>query len=185
MTERMCPKCPGVALRTAGRGGTPVLRCYQCHGMWVTEAEVAALAAEGSVTDPASMLPQKVQGDARAGLCPEGHGILARARVETAEPFFLDRCPTCSGIWFDGGEWQRLSSLHLERNLADLWDPERRRQRHAARLEEGHRGRMVALVGGDLVAEMDAILDAVARSPAPHEAAGYLSQRLESLRRGR
>ena len=177
-----CPKCKDVELKTAGRGGTPVLRCYSCHGMWVTLAEAEALLMHGAITDPASMLPQKVHGDGLAGLCPHGHGILARARVEADEPFYLERCATCLGVWFDGGEWERLASLQLEKNLADLWDPERRRQRVQARLEEGHRARMIALLGAELVTRIDTLVEAVEASSARSEAAGYLAQRLGRTR---
>jgi hypothetical protein len=78
----------------------------------------------------------------------------------------------------DGGEWERLASLQLEKNLADLWDPARRRQRVHARLEEGHRAHMIELLGADLVARIDALVEAVDASAARSEAAGYLVQRL-------
>lgn len=173
-----CPKCKATELKTAGRGGTPVLRCYTCHGMWASLEEAESLLMQGAITDPASMLPQKVQGDALAGLCPHGHGILARARVDGDEPFYLDRCTHCQGLWFDAGEWQRLASLHLEKNLADLWDPERRRRLQQARIEDGHRARMIAALGQPLVDQIEAVTEAIESSPARHEAAGYLAQRL-------
>lgn len=173
-----CPKCKTSELRTAGRGGTPVLRCYSCHGMWASLEEAEALIMSGAITDPESMLPQKVQGDALAGLCPSGHGILARARVDADEPFYLERCSACHGVWFDAGEWQRLASLHLEKNLADLWDPERRRKLESARIEDGHRARMIEVLGLPLVEQIEAAAAAIEASPARHEAAGYLAQRL-------
>lgn len=178
MSNLACPKCKTTALKHAGRGGTPVLRCYTCHGMWASLEEAEALVMAGAITDPESMLPQKVQGDGRAGLCPNGHGILARARVDAEEPFYLERCASCRGVWFDAGEWQRLASLQLEKNLADLWDPDRRRLLEQARIEEGHRARMTEVLGAPLIEQIDATVSAIEASPARLEAVGYLAQRL-------
>lgn len=173
-----CPKCKTVDLKMAGRGGTPALRCYQCHGMWISLKEAEELVMRGAIRDPLSMPPERVEVDHVAGLCPEGHGILARARVEGPEPFYLDRCSRCLGVWFDGGEWARLASLHLESNLADLWDPERRRRQLNQRIEAGHRARMVELAGAPLIDEIDALAEKIERHPASRDVAGYLKQKL-------
>jgi Zn-finger nucleic acid-binding protein len=74
--------------------------------------------------------------DARTGLCPFGHGILIRAKVDLEDPFYLDRCPECAGIWFDAGEWSTLAQSHLLANLEDLWDPALRWKMQKERAEE-------------------------------------------------
>lgn len=173
-----CPKCKTVDLKTAGPGGTPVLRCYRCHGMWVTIDEARELLTRGAIADPPSMLPQTVGNDDMGGLCPDGHGILSRARVDGPEPFYLERCTRCSGIWFDSGEWAQLASLHLVNHLGDLWDPDRRRQLVEQRLESGHRARMVALVGAELVDRIDRLVSDIDQHPSVREAKGYLMQKL-------
>jgi len=175
---RHCPKCKTVELKTAGEGGTPVLRCYQCHGMWVSLKEAEDLLMRGAITDPASMLPQKVDADGIAGLCPDGHGIMARARIEGPDPFYLDRCSHCLGIWFDGGEWERLASLHLASNLSDLFDPEHRRRLVSERIESGHRARMIEELGSELVERIDALAETIEAHRGRSEAKGYLKQKL-------
>lgn len=60
--------------------------------------------------------------DARSGLCPEGHAILTRARVDTEEPFHIERCASCHGLWLDKGEWNRLSDMGLVGEVDGLFD---------------------------------------------------------------
>lgn len=178
MSELTCPKCKTVTLRPAGRGGTPVIRCYQCHGMWVTVEEAEALALGGTLLDPYSMLPQKAGGDAITGLCPEGHGLMTRAKVDLEDAFYLERCARCGGIWFDSGEWQKLASSHLVHHLRDLWDPEWHRRMRAERIERGHRERVVELIGEPLVAEIDRLVGSLEGHAERREAVGYLKQKL-------
>jgi Zn-finger nucleic acid-binding protein len=59
--------------------------------------------------------------DEHTGICPSGHGIMIRARIDIAEPFFLEKCSLCGGIWFDRGEWQKIVNSNFARNLNELW----------------------------------------------------------------
>ncbi len=63
----------------------------------------------------------KVEEDHSTGLCPNGHGIMTRAKVELEPPFFLEKCPHCNGIWFDKGEWNRLAESDMVSHLFDFW----------------------------------------------------------------
>ena len=120
MNER-CPKCSAGAL--AAFEGTVALRCATCSGFWVPpEAlgapEVVALLGQHDLR-PTGPLEQ----DHRTGPCPEGHGLLRRARATNDDPFFLERCPRCGGVWFDPGEWSRLASAGLLHDVSNLWSP--------------------------------------------------------------
>jgi len=46
---------------------------------------------------------------------------MIRAKVDVDNPFYLEKCTGCGGIWFDNGEWQRIRNLDLAENLNDLW----------------------------------------------------------------
>jgi Zn-finger nucleic acid-binding protein len=61
--------------------------------------------------------------DHRTGPCPEGHGLLRRARVTNEDPYFLERCARCGGVWFDPGEWTRLAAAGLLTDVTNLWSP--------------------------------------------------------------
>ena len=104
----VCPKCRTATLASlVPYAAEPPHRCSGCGGYWVPLA-VAARLAEFMPEDAAGTTdgPAPAAADARAGLCPNGHGLLVFARIELDGHFYLDRCPTCSGVWFDRGEWE-------------------------------------------------------------------------------
>lgn len=120
MNER-CPKCGAGAL--AALEGSVVLRCAKCKGFWVPppgfgEPGVVQRLLEHDL-HPAHPLEQ----DHRTGMCPEGHGLLRRARASNDDPYFLERCARCGGVWFDPGEWTRLSEANLLGDVTTLWSP--------------------------------------------------------------
>jgi Zn-finger nucleic acid-binding protein len=59
--------------------------------------------------------------DAETGICPLGHGIMIRAKVDIDEPFYLEKCSSCGGIWFDNGEWEKIIHSNFPKNLNELW----------------------------------------------------------------
>jgi Zn-finger nucleic acid-binding protein len=73
--------------------------------------------------------------DKRSGLCPSGHGIMIRARVDIDEPFYLEKCTACGGIWFDNGEWVRIAGNNLASVLGSLWSKawQRKQRREKSR----------------------------------------------------
>lgn len=117
-----CPKCRDVELTHPEGRASRLLRCARCRGTWVPKDE-ARLEAVGALLESDSTIRPGETGDGRTGLCPEGHGILIRARVEADPGFYLERCPICHGIWFDKGEWGALAQAHLLEHLDELWDP--------------------------------------------------------------
>lgn len=117
-----CPKCRDVELIHPEGRASRLLRCPKCRGTWVPKDE-ARLEAVATLLDGDSTIRPGHAGDGRTGLCPLGHGILIRARVDADPGFFLERCPVCHGIWFDKGEWSALGQAHLLEHLDELWDP--------------------------------------------------------------
>ena len=63
----------------------------------------------------------EVEEDHTTGLCPNGHGIMTRAKVDLEPPFFLEKCPHCNGIWFDKGEWNRLLESDMLSHVFAFW----------------------------------------------------------------
>ena len=180
MTALPCPKCEGSKLKEPS-SGTQVLRCYECGGMWLAADEAKALALDGTIVDPASMLPTKSgASDARTGFCPKGHGLLIRARVEIEEdPFYLEQCPHCVGIWFDHGEWHRLASSRLLEHLSDFWNPAWQRRRRAELSEARHKRKLAKGLGEYLVDSLDAIAKRIMGHPLRNEVLAYLSGKSE------
>jgi Zn-finger nucleic acid-binding protein len=112
-----CPKCKTALLRTPSPK-SPSL-CKQCGGMWV--ANMATMTLEESSIEDLSNGPGPLEPDSMTGLCPSGHGIMIRAKVDLDEPFFLEKCTTCGGIWFDRGEWLRVVENDLAQSLGNIW----------------------------------------------------------------
>src|SRR5258708_1730232 len=148
----LCPKCKTATLLplSAARqipkseaSPVPPSRCSTCGGVWMPHGALSlSFANEPELTAaPAATAPGF---DAKVGFCPAGHGLLIRARVETARTFHLDRCGTCAGIWFDSGEWAALASSEWMHHIDDLWDPvfrkrmreEKSRKHHVEALEQ-------------------------------------------------
>lgn len=175
MNER-CPKCGAGALRALP--GSVILSCSQCKGFWVPplgfgEAGVVARLKELDL-HPEHPLEQ----DHRTGVCPEGHGVLRRARASIDDPYFLERCARCGGVWLDPGEWSRLADANLLGDVTSLWSPAWREhlseEHNRASLQHDLRHKL----GDDLFESMEAL---VAKLTDPSHRAlvlAYLQQRL-------
>lgn len=140
----------------------------------------ARLEAVGSLLGADSTIGPTDSSDGRTGLCPQGHGILIRARIDAEPGFFLERCPVCHGIWFDKGEWNALAQSHLLEHLDDLWDPAFRHQVREAHDEAGYRLRLARDLGAEVLDRLDVLAVALAEmSPRQQNAAlAYLRERV-------
>ena len=99
-----CPKCKTTELHKHGFDSP--FYCKQCGGMWLESEKLREF------METSSEFHNEESGnsehDERTGLCPSGHGIMIRARIDADEPFYLEKCSQCGGIWFDRGEWQKI-----------------------------------------------------------------------------
>lgn len=112
-----CPKCKNSGLRKKGSDASA--HCNKCGGMWLGGEELPNFIEKYSEQHDDEV--GSSVNDKRTGLCPSGHGILIRAKIEIDEPFYLEKCSACGGIWFDNGEWQRIVNHDLAHNLNELW----------------------------------------------------------------
>lgn len=101
--------------------------CLICNGEWIEAGDYWAwLEAHGN---PSPQLetdsPLPIEMDAKARLCPEDGRFLRRFQIFPNAGFYLERCSTCLGVWFDANEWQALKAreLHDEVHLlfSKLW----------------------------------------------------------------
>lgn len=123
-----------------------------------------------------------VDGDRKNGMCPEGHGLMSRARVAFHRPYFIERCRTCDGLWLDAGEWTRLSAERLLDHLDDLWLPSWRariQQEHAAAsLQDDLRDKL----GAELFDRLHLIAMELVRHPHGDVALAYVRQLIRNHR---
>ncbi|RUM36704.1 MAG: hypothetical protein DSY50_01860 [Desulfobulbus sp.] len=112
-----CPKCKTVELRK--RGYDSPANCYKCGGMWLGRKQLPQFIehADSGINESGGTGHH----DEITGLCPSGHGIMIRARIDIDQPFYLEKCPTCGGIWLDYGEWEKIVSNRLVEHLHEFW----------------------------------------------------------------
>ena len=177
-----CPKCKEIELI---RGGVPeelageheVLCCESCHGTWLSRAtaeqmvqsrDASTLEDEAPATDS--------DADRRTGICPHRHGIMLRARVHLAEPFYLERCPHCGGIWFDAGEWNRLAGSYLLQHLEDFWNPAWQQRMRKQKDHQDYESRLRQELGDELFERLNRLAVILKGHPRRARALAYLRQ---------
>jgi Zn-finger nucleic acid-binding protein len=180
----LCPKCkrdvelsPADGTPTGLPHATDVMRCPDCRGLWLSHvgAQILKLAGEPLPDDVPGPAPDA---DRRAGMCPAGHGLLKRARVDVDDPFYLDRCPTCSGIWFDAGEWNRLATSHLLHSLFELWSPSFLRRQLEERIEATDREALGQKIGPELLGRIEEVAELLHDHPEAKDMLAYLEHKL-------
>ena len=176
MNER-CPKCDAGKLMTVEQ--SIVLCCAKCSGFWVpplafNEAGIIELLQARDVRPQ-----QPLEQDHRTGPCPEGHGLLRRARVTNEDPYFLERCARCGGVWFDAGEWSRTAAEGLLANLSEVWSPAWRKQLSDAQSHAALEVDLRAKLGAELFDLLHAVAGRLETHPQRTVALAFLSERLK------
>ncbi len=155
-----CPRCHTVALAEQElETSLPSLYCPQCQGHWIQgihywkwlEGHGANLperpASEEEVASP-------IMDVGRALICPDCGHILGRYPVGHDIAFTLDHCAHCSGIWFDGGEWEALKARSLHDDVhavfSDVWQARVRRSEQA----KEHERNLESLLGEEDLSEL-------------------------------
>jgi Zn-finger nucleic acid-binding protein len=184
--QPQCPKCRSVHLQRAE--GTlahldvseRVLACPVCGGYFLPHKLVEHWHSEPFVepgeNSPESMRPEL---DRKTGLCPMGHGILVRARVDGDQVFHLERCGFCRGVWLDRGEWQRLASSRFLQHLDDLWDPTWQRQQRDERLQRTLDRALFDQLGAELYRDLVTVIGRLKEHPSRAQALAWISEHLD------
>lgn len=170
-----CPKCSSSLAPVDPRTGL-ALGCAGCGGLWARAGALEALPAPEGAVESSVRAPN----DERTGLCPDGHGILLRGRVdeEGAATFYLERCPACRGVWFDAGEWSRIASSPLRSRLDELWDPAARRDALRARQEARLAADLRARLGDALYDDLVRVVTALESHEGRGAALAFIADRL-------
>ncbi|HYQ45723.1 MAG TPA: zf-TFIIB domain-containing protein [Polyangiaceae bacterium] len=177
-----CPKCASQLLVPvegvrASSGGS-ALQCPNCAGFWVPP-EVVALPASVEVLGKRDVRPKQPHLETqRTGQCPEGHGLLRRARVTFHDPYFLERCARCGGVWFDAGEWSRAVADELLGNLSEVWSPAWRKHLSDQQSHDSLEVDLRAKLGSELFSALDSLAHQLEHHPQRGVALAYLSERL-------
>lgn len=172
-----CPKCERENLINAPHGAS---RCNACGGMFVPSSKLHELLESGA--------PDLDRGgskthDDQGGQCPSDKSIMSRAAINVAgepTPVHLERCSSCHGVWFDGGEWSLLSGKHLLEHIDEFWSAEwRTAQRRTLEHEQDQR-RLEETFGADLLAQIRSLAGALRHHPRRSQALALLREESSS-----
>jgi Zn-finger nucleic acid-binding protein len=184
-----CPKCRTASLRELAAlgphvgGGALPRCCNQCGGFWLKRDVVVPLHESGVLKElDASEITHK-ELDRKNGLCPEGHGILSRTKVAWDDPFYLERCSKCGGMWLDAGEWRRLTEEDLIEHLDDLFEPAWRRRLQREEGQVNLRETLTERLGDDLVGQLETLAASLATHRDASLALAFLRQTVRTHRR--
>lgn len=114
--------------------------------------------------------------DKKTGLCPAGHGIMIRARVALDQPFYLEKCTACGGIWFDKGEWLRIAEHNLADSLPAIWSKAWQRRQREEKDRESYLGLNKRLLGDSLFDAVMAVASQLKGHPERDRAMALLQQ---------
>ena len=128
-----CPKCKQSKLRSGNLSSRlAVESCDECKGTWIPAENYADWQSQQPQTSPnkihfsEALNVDFVQSpyDTKGALCPECSRYLSRAKVMLTNPFYVERCANCQGIWCDHGEWDILETLGLHSTIENLFSAE-------------------------------------------------------------
>ena len=104
-----CPKCSSETLvETSVLGNIPLDACPGCSGIWFNKGELEALLkqSQGDSSADLNLINPKAEGL----LCPGCKNQMSRGGL--VNPLlFVDRCPSCGGVWLDSQELRVVRKL--------------------------------------------------------------------------
>jgi Zn-finger nucleic acid-binding protein len=167
-----CPKCPQTALaKLRETSPLPAWSCPRCGGTWIADGK--ALGAVPPVGLPVGEA-QNNELDRKAGVCPQGHGLLTRAQTHLDGGFFLERCTTCWGVWFDQGEWHRIAAAGLASGLFEIWSTFWQKERRREQARDHLRVHLIDELGEDFVSRIESIAADLKEHPSRSLGVAYL-----------
>jgi Zn-finger nucleic acid-binding protein len=153
--------------------------------MWLQRGALSALYQSGALEELGLLSRPRREEDRRTGLCPEGHGILTRAKVAWQDPYYVERCSKCGGLWLDSGELQRLIAQNLIDDIDELWQPAWRRQLQREQAAAALRGDLSDKLGPELVEKLESLAIDLASQPHANLALAFLREAIRAARPGR
>lgn len=99
-----CPTCHK-SLKLESLHGQTVDRCVACNGLWFDHSELGPIVRH---TQPPTVPVEPVA--CSSGIaCPECDESLASFNYAHDSGVFINKCPSCSGIWLESGQLELIA----------------------------------------------------------------------------
>lgn len=137
-------------------------RCPRGHGLFLPSDRYHdwrdGRDLDGAPTPDAA--PADDVGDVKkAKLCPQDGRIMGRYRAGAGADFWIDRCASCGGVWFDGSEWDATVAAGLHRVLPRIFTDDWQLAAEDALAAGDRRARLLRTVGEEDLNRADAFRD--------------------------
>jgi len=115
----ICPKCD-IPLKTNIYEDIEIDKCIQCQGVWLDEGEIVKIVQNKEETFDPNLIKETLgQGfsgipkneQQTAVMCPECQSAMTPINYDYSSGIILDRCPQGHGLWFDGGELEKVQII--------------------------------------------------------------------------
>jgi Zn-finger nucleic acid-binding protein len=183
-----CPKCKSSELANGILSDLLLTKhCHECEGEWIPGHNYQNWRSQYPNTPPNPETVAKnyhlpytpSPSDAKTAPCPECGRIMARGKISLREPFYLEHCLSCGGIWCDRGEWEILEHLDLHKNIAQIFSGTWQSRARASHLNELERQAVVDKVGVEMAQRVFDLAEILTKHPNGDFAAAYLLRRFE------
>jgi Zn-finger nucleic acid-binding protein len=170
--------------------GPSAQACPSCGGAWISPEHYITWQRQRVDPDapvqvavlPLTLRPQFQPGtlDNRAALCPECRSYLVRGRINLNQgSFYVERCPNCSGIWCDAGEWEILQQLDLDAHIDYIFSTDWQNQ--VRELENSERERLATIdkLGPEIAQRIFELAELLEQHPNGDFGVAYLMRRVD------
>lgn len=181
-----CPKTKSIDLvDSVFSGKLPVKHCPDCKGSWISADDYRSWQSHQPIHQkqltPSTLDVDYVRSpfDTKAALCPECGHYLARVKIATRNPFYVERCVNCGGIWCDYGEWEVLEQMGLNTTIEQLFTSEWQIRLREVEYAQREREATIDKLGKDLAQQVFALAEQLENHPNGDFGVAYLMRRFE------
>lgn len=104
-----CPKCRNEELTPFNLGDLELDRCAGCEGVWFDKGEVGPYLRFSK--DLPDLKRSLATAETRDVACPRCNTHMQEMPYVPEARLLIDRCPSCEGVWLDGGELPMLARV--------------------------------------------------------------------------
>ena len=119
-----CPNCKSHQLSEGMVKGIVIEYCSKCKGVYYDRSELQKIIESQNATVQMTARPVReeeaiILGEHQIKNCPKDGERMRLIEYPIGTEIYLDECPTCKGIWTDGGETQKITQYISKKTEED------------------------------------------------------------------